>query len=109
MPDQSNGYQVIRKYGSGSIKAVEYKNAKLLYVVGQGSVRVEIVENLYGVCEVQPVHHCYSKLEGEVGTNNRFDYFEIDELIHCLQQAKTYLRQKSGNGSASAAPGVNHP
>jgi hypothetical protein len=81
---------------------------KLLYVIGQGSVRVEIVESLYGVCEVQPVHHCYSKLEGEVGTNNRYDYFEIDELIHCLQQAKTYLRQKSGNASVSAAPVVNH-
>lgn len=68
---------------------------KLLFQIGDGSVRVDIIENCYGVCEVRPVRHGYSIIDGKTGTSDRFDVFQIDELIHRLEKAKTFLVQKS--------------
>ena len=69
-------------------------HTKLIYELGQGNVRVRIVETPYGYCGIEPVHDLYSLLSSKVHISHVFDLSDIDELVHFLLQAKTFLKQR---------------
>jgi hypothetical protein len=71
-----------------------HAESRVVYELGQGSVRVQIVQTPYAYSMVEPVHYVYSMLTSEVVTNHLFDLAEIDELIHLLLQAKTFFEQR---------------
>ena len=80
-----------------------HADSRLVYEVGQGSVRVQIVQTPYGYCEVRPVHYNYSLLTGEMNTDDSFDRGEIDELVHLLLQAKAFLHQQCSAATQAAS------